>query len=58
MAPGDRKSLRPRDLLLPQELPGVALPVVIGGFALAPHGYVRATKDVDIVPRPNSWTTS
>ena len=26
--------------------------VVIGGFALAPHGYVRATKDVDIVPAP------
>ena len=28
--------------------------VVIGGFALAPHGYVRATKDVDIVPSPSS----
>ena len=27
--------------------------VVIGGFALAPHGYVRATKDVDIVPDPD-----
>jgi hypothetical protein len=26
--------------------------VVIGGFALAPHGYVRATKDLDIVPSP------
>lgn len=26
--------------------------VVIGGFALAPHGYVRATKDIDIVPDP------
>jgi hypothetical protein len=26
---------------------------VIGGFALAPHGYVRATKDVDIVPNPD-----
>ena len=24
--------------------------VVIGGFALAPHGYIRATKDIDIVP--------
>lgn len=27
--------------------------VVIGGFALAPHGYVRATKDIDIVPDPD-----
>jgi hypothetical protein len=26
--------------------------VVIGGFALAFHGVPRATKDVDIVPRP------
>ena len=26
--------------------------VVIGGFAVAAHGYVRATKDLDIVPRP------
>jgi hypothetical protein len=28
--------------------------VVIGGFAVAAHGYVRATKDVDIVPRPTA----
>lgn len=27
--------------------------IVIGGFALAPHGYVRATKDLDIVPSPD-----
>lgn len=27
--------------------------VVIGGFALAFHGVVRATKDVDIVPEPS-----
>lgn len=26
--------------------------VVIGGFSLAAHGFVRGTKDVDIVPRP------
>lgn len=26
--------------------------VVIGGLAVVAHGYVRATKDVDIVPRP------
>jgi len=27
--------------------------VVIGGFAVVAHGYVRATKDLDIVPRPD-----
>lgn len=26
--------------------------VVVGGVAVAYHGYVRATKDVDIVPQP------
>ncbi len=26
--------------------------VVIGGFSLAAHGFVRATKDVDVVPDP------
>ncbi len=26
--------------------------VLIGGFAVALHGYVRATKDIDIVPDP------
>lgn len=28
--------------------------VVIGGLAVAAHGYVRATKDLDVVPRPDS----
>ncbi len=28
--------------------------VVIGGFAVAAHGYVRATKDVDVVPEPSA----
>jgi len=28
--------------------------VVIGGLAVAAHGYVRATKDLDIVPRPDA----
>ena len=28
--------------------------VVIGGFSLAAHGVVRATKDVDIFPEPGS----
>lgn len=27
--------------------------VIIGGFAVNVHGYVRATKDVDIVPDPD-----
>jgi hypothetical protein len=26
--------------------------IVIGGYCLAAHGYVRGTKDVDIVPEP------
>lgn len=26
--------------------------IVVGGLAVAAHGYVRATKDVDIVPMP------
>ena len=28
--------------------------IVIGGFAVAAHGYVRATKDLDIVPQPGA----
>ena len=32
--------------------------VVIGGVALAPHGYIRATKDLDIVPAPTSRNLS
>jgi hypothetical protein len=27
--------------------------VVVGGFAVIAHGYVRATKDLDIVPAPS-----
>lgn len=27
--------------------------LVIGGFAVAAHGYLRATKDVDVIPRPD-----
>lgn len=26
--------------------------IVIGGFAVSAHGYLRATKDLDIVPNP------
>lgn len=28
--------------------------VIIGGFALAAHGVIRATKDIDIVPEPGA----
>ena len=28
--------------------------VVIGGAAVAAHGYIRATKDLDIVPEPSA----
>ena len=28
--------------------------VLVGGLAVGAHGYVRATKDVDIVPAPDS----
>jgi hypothetical protein len=27
--------------------------IVIGGYSLAAHGYIRATKDVDIFPEPS-----
>ena len=49
----DARGLRPRELLATLERAGVEF-VVIGGFALAPHGYVRATKDLDIVPSPTA----
>jgi hypothetical protein len=28
--------------------------VIIGGFALAAHGVIRATKDIDVVPEPGA----
>jgi len=28
--------------------------LVIGGVAVAAHGFVRGTKDVDIIPEPSS----
>lgn len=45
------RALQPRELLRALGTRGVQF-VVIGGFALAPHGYVRATKDIDIFPDP------
>ena len=49
---GAPRGLRPRELLGRLHDHGVEFDV-IGGFALAPHGYVRATKDLDIVPEPS-----
>lgn len=28
--------------------------VIIGGYSLAAHGYIRATKDIDVVPDPDA----
>jgi hypothetical protein len=44
--------LRPLDLLRAL-IEGETEFVVIGGFALATHGYVRGTEDLDIVPAPS-----
>ena len=51
-AGGAPHRLRPRELLSALASHDVEF-VVIGGFALAPHGYVRATKDIDVVPNPD-----
>lgn len=50
-ARGTSGGLHPAELLGTLGGHGVEF-VIIGGFALAPHGYVRATKDIDIVPAP------
>jgi predicted nucleotidyltransferase len=44
--------LQPEHLLATVQQRGVEF-VVIGGFALAVHGYVRGTQDIDIVPDPS-----
>lgn len=49
--PGQR--LRPAELLGALRRHRVAF-VVIGGYSLAAHGYIRATKDIDIVPDPDA----
>ncbi len=46
-------SLKPLDLLGVLTEHDVEF-VVIGGYSLAAHRYVRATKDVDIVPGPST----
>jgi hypothetical protein len=49
---GPPTPLRPYELLRALLDNGVEF-IVIGGFSLAVHGYVRATKDIDIVPEPS-----
>jgi hypothetical protein len=49
---GAREWLEPERLLGALREHGVDF-VIIGGFALAAHGVVRGTKDVDIVPDPD-----
>jgi hypothetical protein len=44
--------LQPEPLLQALVTADVAF-VIIGGFSLAAHGIVRATKDIDIVPDPD-----
>jgi hypothetical protein len=49
--------LQPEQLLQALVDGGVAF-VIIGGFSLAAHGIVRATKDIDIVPDPDAGNLS
>jgi hypothetical protein len=46
------QQLKPEELLSALQEHGVEF-VVIGGFSLAAHGVVRATKDINIVPDPS-----
>src|SRR5437773_866032 len=50
--PGQDKPLRAYQVLATLREHHVEF-VVIGGIALAAHGYIRGTKDVDIVPEPS-----
>ena len=49
---GERRALNPQALLACLTAHRVEF-VVIGGFSVAAHGVVRATKDLDIVPAPS-----
>jgi hypothetical protein len=50
--PAESAPLQPLELLRILREYGVDF-LVIGGVAVAAHGYVRATKDVDILPEPS-----
>ena len=52
-APGTVHELDAETLLRTLREDGVEF-VVVGGLAVAAHGYVRATKDIDVVPRPDA----
>ena len=58
MSDGDDSGLRPPALQAEALLGALADHdvefVIIGGFALAAHGVVRGTKDIDIVPDPQT----
>src|SRR5437870_4257911 len=45
--------LEPDELIASLSQGGVDY-IVIGGLAVAAHGYIRATKDLDIVPDPGA----
>jgi len=47
-----REALDPEPLLRFLHEKGVAH-IIIGGVAVAAHGYVRPTKDLDVVPAPD-----
>jgi hypothetical protein len=49
--PSGPRPLRPEPLLAVLAAHGVEY-IVVGGYAVAAHGFARATKDVDICPDP------
>jgi transcriptional regulator with XRE-family HTH domain len=55
--PGTQRPLQPAQLLDTLRRHRVEF-VVIGGFSLAAHGVVRATKELDIVPEPSQENRS
>lgn len=50
--PNDHARLQPLELLRLLREHDVDF-LVIGGIAVAAHGYLRATKDVDVIPEPS-----
>ena len=52
-----RRPLKPEPLL--SALVGAEVEfIVVGGYAVAAHGYPRATKDIDICPNPSAQNLS
>lgn len=49
---GVLRPLRPEPLIAALVEPGVDF-IVVGGYAVAAHGFPRATKDIDICPDPS-----